>query len=74
MKSRNWKQDIWDTTKAIFWGLAIFSIIINGYNVFIGADSFGIYIFVFSLIGLSCALFLTFLKNKQGKKLETFNR
>ena len=63
MESRNWKQDIWDTTKAIFWGLAIFSVLTNAFNVIIGADSLGIYIFIFSLIGLATALFLTFLKN-----------
>jgi hypothetical protein len=74
MEAGRWKQDIWDTTKAIFWGLAIFSFLINALNVIIGADSLGIYIFIFSLIGLACALFLTFLKNKQDKKLEIFNR
>ena len=53
MEAGHWKQDIWDTIKAIFWGLTIFGIIINALNVIIGVNSLGIYIFIFSLIGLA---------------------
>jgi hypothetical protein len=44
METGHWKQDIWDTTKAIFWELAILSVLINAFNVIIGADSLGVFI------------------------------
>jgi preprotein translocase subunit SecG len=68
------KLNIWNTIKAIFWGLAIGSVSLNTFNVIAGADSLGKIIFIFSVIGLVCALLLTLLKNKQGKKLEILNQ
>jgi len=47
MEAGHWKQDIWDTIKAIFWGLTIFGIIINALNVIIGVNSLGIYFHLF---------------------------
>lgn len=60
----------WDILKGIFWGMAICSVIINALNVITGTDSLGVYIFVFSLVGLAGAFFLVFLKNKQNNKMD----
>ena len=60
-------QDIWDTAKAYFWGLAILSVMLNTYGVIIGTDSLGMIIFISSWFLLGCALILTFINNKQKK-------